>query len=64
MYGVEFAAGPVKSLGEQGFVVFDTEIWNEEIPRKHEKNTRDPGEADGSNGWSVRVHEWVRGSRN
>jgi hypothetical protein len=59
MYGVEFTPGAIKTLGEEGFVVFDTEVRNEKIAGQEEKKARDPGEADGSYWSSGRVHRLV-----
>jgi hypothetical protein len=56
MYPVHFSPGAIKALGEEGFVVFDTQTWNHEEAGAEEKNTRDPEGVPGSIWRCISVH--------
>jgi hypothetical protein len=46
----------IEALGEEGFVVFNTQVRNDENTRGDEKNTRDPEGASGSKSRCIGAH--------
>jgi hypothetical protein len=56
MYGVHFRPGVIEALGEEGLIVFDTQVRNDEDTGADEKNTRDPEGAFGSKSGCIGAH--------